>query len=37
MANNYKVIDEKIWERKMHCMIFRNIIEPYKAWIDGEI
>ena len=28
MANNYKIIDEKIWERAMHCMVFRNSIEP---------
>ena len=24
MANTYKVIDEKTWERAMHCMVFRN-------------
>ena len=28
MANTYKVIDEKTWERNMHCMIFRNSVEP---------
>lgn len=28
MANNYKVIDEKTWSRAMHCMVFRNSIEP---------
>ena len=28
MANSYKVIDEDNWERAMHCMIFRNSIEP---------
>lgn len=28
MANNYKVIDEKNWNRAMHCMIFRNSVEP---------
>ena len=28
MANNYRVIDEKTWERAMHCKIFRNSIEP---------
>lgn len=28
MANSYKVIDEKTWERAMHCMIFRDSIEP---------
>ncbi len=28
MANNYKIINEKTWERAMHCMVFRNSIEP---------
>ena len=28
MPNNYKEIDEKVWERAMHCAIFRNSIEP---------
>lgn len=28
MANQYKIIDEKAWERAMHCMIFRNSVEP---------
>lgn len=28
MANSYKVIDENTWERAMHCMIFRNSVEP---------
>ena len=28
MANNYRVIDEKAWERAMHCMVFRNSVEP---------
>ena len=28
MANLYKVIDENTWERAMHCMIFRNSVEP---------
>ena len=28
MVNNYKIIDEKTWERAMHCMVFRNSIEP---------
>ena len=28
MANQYKVIDEKTWARAMHCMVFRNSIEP---------
>lgn len=26
--NNYQVIDEKKWSRAMHCMIFRNSVEP---------
>lgn len=28
MANQYKVIDENTWTRAMHCMVFRNSIEP---------
>lgn len=28
MANTYKVIDEKTWKRAMHCMVFRNSVEP---------
>lgn len=28
MANTYMIIDEKTWERAMHCMIFRNSVEP---------
>ncbi|MCM1315145.1 MAG: CatA-like O-acetyltransferase [Muribaculaceae bacterium] len=28
MSNNYKVIDEKTWERAIHCKIFRNSVEP---------
>lgn len=28
MANQYQVIDEKTWERAMHCMVFRNSVEP---------
>lgn len=28
MANKYKVIDEKTWKRAMHCMVFRNSVEP---------
>ena len=28
MANKYEVIDETTWERSMHCMVFRNSIEP---------
>lgn len=27
MVNKYKVIDEKTWNRAMHCMIFRNGVE----------
>ncbi len=28
MANSYQIIDEKIWERAMHCAVFRNSVEP---------
>ena len=28
MENRYEVIDESTWERAMHCMVFRNSIEP---------
>lgn len=28
MSDKYKVIDEKTWERAMHCKVFRNSIEP---------
>lgn len=28
MANKYQVIDEKTWKRAMHCMVFRNSVEP---------
>lgn len=28
MVNLYKIIDEKAWKRAMHCMIFRNSVEP---------
>lgn len=28
MANTYKIIDEKNWERAMHCAVFRNSVEP---------
>jgi len=28
MSNSYKIIDEKNWKRAMHCMVFRNSIEP---------
>lgn len=26
--NNYKIIDEENWDRKIHCNVFRNAIEP---------
>ena len=26
--NTYQVIDEKNWERAMHCTVFRNSVEP---------
>lgn len=28
MANEFKIIDEKIWKRAIHCQVFRNSIEP---------
>ncbi len=28
MANTYKIIDEKSWSRAIHCMIFRDSVEP---------
>lgn len=28
MANSYQIIDEKTWERAMHCLVFRNSVEP---------
>ena len=28
VLNHYQVIDEKSWERAMHCMVFRNSVEP---------
>lgn len=28
MPNHYKVIDESTWDRAMHCMVFRNSVEP---------
>lgn len=28
MPNQYKIIDEKKWERATHCMVFRNCVEP---------
>lgn len=28
MENSYQVIDEKTWKRAIHCMVFRNSVEP---------
>ena len=28
MANPYRIIDEKSWNRAMHCMVFRDSVEP---------
>jgi chloramphenicol O-acetyltransferase type A len=28
MSNSYLIIDEKTWPRAIHCMVFRNSIEP---------
>lgn len=28
MENKYQIIDEKNWKRSMHCMVFRNSVEP---------
>ena len=28
MANSYQIIDEKTWQRAMHCAVFRNSVEP---------
>lgn len=28
MPNRFTVIDEKNWKRAMHCMVFRNSVEP---------
>ena len=28
MANSYRIVDEKNWKRAMHCMVFRNSVEP---------
>lgn len=28
MAHAYQLIDEKTWKRSMHCMVFRNSVEP---------
>ena len=38
MNNSYKVIDEKNWKRAMHCMVFRNRVEPaYCVTFDLDI
>ena len=28
MSHPYQVIDEKTWDRSLHCSIFRNSVEP---------
>ena len=28
MSNKYELIDEKNWKRAMHCMAFRDSVEP---------
>lgn len=28
MSNPYKIIDQSTWERSMHCMVFRNAVQP---------
>lgn len=28
MANSYQVIDVSTWDRAVHCMVFRNCVEP---------
>lgn len=28
MSNSYQIIDKKTWKRAMHCMVFRNSVEP---------
>lgn len=28
VGDKYQVIDEKNWKRAMHCMVFRNSVEP---------
>ena len=28
MANNYQIINENEWERAIHCMVFRDSVEP---------
>lgn len=38
MSNTYQIVDEKNWERSMHCMIFRNSIEPaFCVTVDLDI
>lgn len=38
MANTYKVIDEKTWERAMHCTVFRNSVEPaFCVTFDADV
>lgn len=34
--NTYKVIDEKTWERAVHCKIFRESIEPAFCGYTGR-
>lgn len=28
MSNQYQIIDENVWERTIHCNVFRNSVEP---------
>ncbi len=38
MTNTYKVIDEKTWDRAMHCMVFRNSVEPaFCVTFDADV
>ena len=38
MANTYQVIDEKTWERAVHCAVFRNSVEPcYCITFEADI
>ena len=38
MANHYEVIDEKTWERAVHCVVFRNSVEPaFCVTFEAEI
>ncbi len=38
MANQYRMIDEKNWDRAMHCMIFRDSVEPaFCVTIEADI